>query len=136
MVKRFILLAICLVSIGFPVQAHEVIFLRESIPVIELPSAEYPETAQHVEEAILKGKTDLCTVDREGADQRRKESLEGIPTKKGYDRDEFPMAVCREGGKGAHVKYVSPSDNRGAGSHIGNQLGDYADGQKVRIVVK
>ncbi|PFV86977.1 sporulation protein [Bacillus thuringiensis] len=104
--------------------------------VIELPSNKYPETAAHIKDAITNGKTDICTIDRDGAAERRKQSLANVPTKKGYDRDEYPMAMCREGGKGADIKYIKPADNRGAGSYIGNKVEKIPDGTKVKIVVK
>lgn len=63
-------------------------------------------------------------------------ALNNVPTKKGFDRDEFPMAVCAEGGTGADIKYITPSDNRGAGSFVGNKLDKLSDGTKVKIVVK
>ncbi|PFK15803.1 NucA/NucB deoxyribonuclease domain-containing protein [Bacillus cereus] len=104
--------------------------------VIEFPSNKYPETAAHIKDAISSGKTDICTIDRDGAAERRKQSLANIPMKKGYDRDEYPMAMCREGGKGADIKYIKPADNRGAGSYIGNKVEKLPDGEKVKIVVK
>lgn len=45
------------------------------------PSDEYPETAKHIEKAISKGEPKICTIDREGAEENRRESLKGIPTK-------------------------------------------------------
>ncbi|MED3325377.1 NucA/NucB deoxyribonuclease domain-containing protein [Bacillus thuringiensis] len=104
--------------------------------VLEFPSDKYPETGTHIKEAIEKGKTDICTIDRKGAADRRKQSLANVPTKKGYDRDEFPMALCAEGGTGADIKYIKPSDNRGAGSFVGNKLEKFQDGTQIRIVVK
>lgn len=59
-----------------------------------------------------------------------------ISIKKGYDRDEWPMAMCKEGGKGAHIEYISPADNRGAGSWVGNKLDKYPDGTRVKFEVK
>lgn len=106
------------------------------VHTIVFPSDRYPETAKHIKEAIASGESAICTIDRDGADENRKESLKGIPTKRGYDRDEWPMAMCAEGGTGAHIEYISPSDNRGAGSWISNQLEDFPDGTKVEIVVK
>lgn len=103
--------------------------------ILNFPSKRYPETAQHIKEAIEKGHPDTCTIDREGADARRKQSLKDVPTKKGYDRDEYPMAMCEEGGEGADVKYISPSDNRGAGSWVGHQVSGYSDGTKVLFIV-
>ena len=46
------------------------------------------------------------------------------------------MALCQEGGVGADIKYIKPSDNRGAGSYIGNKVEKLPDGAKVKIVVK
>ncbi|MEC0232565.1 NucA/NucB deoxyribonuclease domain-containing protein [Paenibacillus alba] len=101
-----------------------------------VPSERFPETAAHIKTAEEHGESQICTINRKGAEANRKESLKGVPTKKGYDRDEFPMAMCAEGGKGADIQYVTPSDNRGAGSWIANQLEKYEDGTKVLIIVK
>lgn len=98
---------------------------------LEFPVDRYPETAAHIKNALASGETAICTIDREGADENRSESLKGIPTKDGYDRDEFPMAMCEEGGLGADVAYVELSDNRGSGSWVGNQLEDYPNGTRI-----
>ncbi len=45
------------------------------------------------------------------------------------------MAMCKEGGKGAHIEYISPADNRGAGSWVGNKLDKYPDGTRVKFDV-
>ena len=37
------------------------------------------------------------------------------------------MAMCAEGGSGADIEYISPSDNRGAGSWVSNQLERYRE---------
>jgi len=100
------------------------------------PSDRFPETAAHIKSAIEKGDSSVCTIDRKGADENRKESLKGIPTRPNLDRDEFPMAMCAEGGKGADIMYINPSDNRGAGSWVSNQLEKYPDGTRVKIIVK
>jgi hypothetical protein len=103
--------------------------------VLEFPSDSYPETAIHIYSAIENGHSDVCTIDRDGADERRRQSLKGIDTRASYDRDEWPMAMCAEGGKGASVAYVNSSDNRGAGSWVGHQLSAYEDGEKVLFIV-
>jgi len=74
-------------------------------------------------DAIAAGHSDVCTMDRDGAEERREESLAGIPAKTGYDCDAWPMAMSEEGGAGASVRYVTQSDNRGAGAWVGNQDG-------------
>jgi hypothetical protein len=101
---------------------------------IVFPSDRYPETAKHIQDAIESGHPNTCTIDRDGAENNRKLSLRGIETKKGYDRDEWPMAMCAEGGEGADIEYISPSDNRGAGSWVGNQLEEYPDGTLVEFI--
>ncbi|URJ45473.1 NucA/NucB deoxyribonuclease domain-containing protein [Paenibacillus polymyxa] len=102
---------------------------------LEFPSAKYPETAQHIKEAIAAGHTNTCTIDRDGADHNRELSLKDVPTRKGKDRDEWPMAMCAEGGVGADVKYISPKDNRGAGSWVGHKLNEYPDGTKIEFII-
>ncbi|MBS2968594.1 sporulation protein [Metabacillus sp. KIGAM252] len=104
--------------------------------VLYFPLDRYPLTGDHIIDAIAAGHSDVCTIDRDGADQNRTESLKGIPTKSGYDRDEWPMAMCEEGGAGADIRYVPYSDNRGSGSWVGNQLEGYPDGTKVLFIVE
>lgn len=103
---------------------------------IEFPSDRYPETAQHIKEAVAAGHSDTCTINRGGADDNRDLSLRDVPTVKGKDRDEWPMAMCAEGGEGADIKHISPKDNRGAGSWVGHQLSDYPDGTRIQFIIK
>ncbi|GKT19634.1 hypothetical protein AVHY2522_23190 [Acidovorax sp. SUPP2522] len=107
-----------------------------SLPCITIDSSKYPETAQHVKDAIAAGHPDEVTIDRPGAKARRKASLKGIKTKVNKDRDEYPPAMFKEGGTGADVKHIDPCDNRGAGSCMGHQCKKYPDGTKVKIKVK
>jgi hypothetical protein len=104
--------------------------------VLQFPMSKYPETGKHIKDAIAHGEPDTCTIDRKDVSEHRKESLAHVPAKRGYDRDEWPMAMCKEGGKGADVKYISPHDNRGAGSWISHHLSKYPDGTRVKFVVK
>ena len=89
---------------------------------VTISKSDYPETCSHIEDAINKGHEQFVTIDRKMAASNRAESLSGVPTKPGFDRDEWPMAMFSEGGKGADIRYINPSDNRGAGSAIGNAL--------------
>jgi len=109
---------------------------KTEVVQIDFPADRYPDTAKHIQDAISSGEAPICTIDREGADENRSQSLKGIPTKKGYDRDEWPMAMCLEGGEGADIEYIKPSDNRGAGSWVGNQLEKFADGTRVEFMFK
>lgn len=102
---------------------------------VKLPRDKYPESAKHIEEAINEGQPETLTIDRKGAVSRRKASLKGIDTVPGLDRDEYPPAMSNEGGAGASVKLINPSDNRGSGSYISSQLRKYPDGTKYRIII-
>jgi hypothetical protein len=122
---------------------------EQTVPTVYIDADRHPETARHVREAqtgsTWRGDKEThgaphpstVTIDRPGAKQNRKDSLRGIPTKRGYDRDEYPPAMFDEGGKGASVKYIDPSDNRGAGSSMRHQLDalELDDGERVNIVV-
>ncbi|RUS45005.1 DNA-entry nuclease [Cohnella sp. AR92] len=103
--------------------------------ILHFPADKYPETAAHIQEAIESGESAICTINRANAEENREESLADVPTKSGYDRDEWPMAMCAEGGAGADIEYISPSDNRGAGSWVGNQLEDYSNGTRVLFII-
>lgn len=102
---------------------------------VSISKSDYPETAGHIEDAIKSGKPDVLTIEREGAKANRAKSLKGVKTKPNLDRDEWPMAMFKEGGDGASVRHINPSDNRGAGSAIGNALADYPDGTVVKIII-
>ena len=60
--------------------------------ILKLDSSVYPETAQHIKDAIASGKPSVVTIDRKDAAGRRKESLKGTKCAKGTDRDE---CLCR-----------------------------------------
>jgi hypothetical protein len=107
-----------------------------ALPEIVIDRTKYPETAQHIENAIAAGHPDELIIARPGAKGNRKESLKNYPTVPGKDRDEYPPAVFQEGGTDASVQPINPSDNRGAGSSMGHQLKPYPNGTKVKIVVK
>ncbi|WP_205965062.1 VENN motif pre-toxin domain-containing protein, partial [Rahnella sp. Larv3_ips] len=101
--------------------------------VIIVNKTKYPESARHIEDAQKAGHPTVLTIDRSGAAQRRKESLRNTSPTKGADRDEYPPAMFKEGGKGASVRPINPSDNRGAGACIGAQCRGLPDGTSVII---
>jgi hypothetical protein len=96
-------------------------------------TVKYPEAAGHGTDALNDGIVAEDVIDRPGTDARRAANLEGIPTKKGKDRDEFPPAVIDNGGSGYSVRHIDRSDNRGAGSSIGHQIKNLPDGTRVVI---
>jgi RHS repeat-associated protein len=94
----------------------------------------YPGSAGHAADAQAAGKPDVLTVDRPGKSDNRSDAMAGHPAQPGTDRDEYPPAVTREGGAGASVRNIDPSDNRGAGASLGNQIRDVPNGGQIRVI--
>lgn len=103
--------------------------------VVIVDSRKYPQTAEHIKMAQMMGFPEFVTLSRADAAERRKASLAGVKASSIYDRDEWPMAVFKEGGEGANVVYIEGRDNRGAGSSIGWQMRGFPDGSRVRVRV-
>ena len=105
--------------------------------VVIIDSRKYPESAEHIRACQLSGYPSILTLDRENADEHRKQSLAGIPTMRqyGWDRDEYPPAAFAEGGHGAHVWGINASDNQGSGASFGRQLSGAPNGTRVRFRV-
>jgi hypothetical protein len=103
---------------------------------VPLDGGRYPQTAAHIRAAIARGEPRVLHIARDQAAAHRARSLEGIATRPGYDRDEYPMAFSREGGAGADIAYVAYADNRGSGSTIGSELHPYCDGQAFSIAIR
>ncbi len=114
---------------------NEFILVHNADYEIELSRSKYPESAKHIEDAIKNGQPEELTLDRTLAKSNRKASLKGVPTKSGFDRDEYPFAMTREGGKGADIQYIIPSDNRGSGSYLRWQLENIPDGKTFKIKI-
>ncbi|WP_088104232.1 NucA/NucB deoxyribonuclease domain-containing protein [Halalkalibacter urbisdiaboli] len=104
-------------------------------PECTISRSKYPESAQHIEDAIKNGQPNTLTINRGGAKSNRRDSLKGHKKVQSKDLDEYPPAMFNEGGSGASVRPISPSDNRGAGSSMGHQLRQYPDGTKIRIKI-
>jgi hypothetical protein len=103
----------------------------------------YPNISSHVRGAIRRGWPRILVLNRPGAAQRRNQLLEDVPTKRGFDRDEYPPAVGRGKGPGlqrgtrprgwkADVRYVPSSENRSHGAVLGNLLEDFCNGTRFR----
>jgi hypothetical protein len=88
-------------------------------------------------------------LNRKGADARRDRLLDGMPTRPGFDRDEYPAAVGRGRPNGdqrglvrginpvgwmADVAYVPSPENRSHGSSLGAKLRAFCDGTRFRYV--
>jgi hypothetical protein len=73
--------------------------------------------------------------------------LRDLPTRDGYDRDEYPPAVGRGVGPGlergrnprgwkADVRYVPSSENRSHGASLGAHLEKFCDGTRFRYAFR
>ncbi len=98
--------------------------------VVDLDDVNHRHILDHVFDARRKGEPRVLHIRRYEATANRRASLRGIPTKKGYDRDEHPPAVSDEGGKGASVRYILSSENRSAGGVMSGQLRPYCNEQR------
>jgi hypothetical protein len=109
--------------------------------------AKYPNIRRHYISTVGKGWPRVMVINRKGADARRDRLLEDIPTRAGFDRDEYPAAVGRGGPNGdqrglvrginpigwmADVAYVPSSENRSHGSSLGAKLKPFCDGTKFQ----
>jgi len=92
---------------------------------VEFPRSTRPQAVQHAQDVMRQTGNNTYEIGRAGAAARRAESLKNTPTQIGFDRDEWPPALFKEGGLGASVRYINPADNRGLGAFLGNQLRQY-----------
>lgn len=98
--------------------------------VVDLNNYKHRHILDHVFDARRSGQPRVLHIRRYEAAANRRASLRGIPTKPGYDRDEYPPAMSDEGGKGADVRYVLSGENRSAGRLMGRQLAPYCNEQR------
>ena len=121
----------------------------KSVQRLRFSAAKYPNIKAHVVAAVAKGWPRVMVLNRPGSDQRRDRLLEDIPTKAGFDRDEYPAAVGRGRANGkqrglvrginpigwmADVMYVRSSENRSHGSSLGAKLRRFCNGTRFRYV--
>ena len=102
---------------------------------ITLSREKYPESAKHIEDAIKNGEQRELRINRSVETSNIKTSLKAISKVSGKDLDEYPFAMCKEGGKGTHVRAIKRSDNRGSGSFIGHKLRGLPDGGTFEIII-
>lgn len=74
----------------------------------------------HVNAIAKKGKPVYLTYDSNEKNRRdrRKAATSPYPTIPGAERDEYPYATTIEGGVGASIEYVNPTDNQRHGKYI------------------
>ncbi len=113
------------------------------VQIVRFSASKYPSIRRHFLKATTGGKWPrILTINRDGAEQRRDRLLRGVPTRKGFDRDEYPPAVARGVGVStrgtdpigwrASVQYVPSSENRSHGATMGAALRKWCNGVKFR----
>lgn len=110
-------------------------------------AAKYPNIRRHYILAVHKGWPRILVLNRPGADAGRDRLLEDVPTRPGFDRDEYPLAVGRGRAngrrrglvRGAHptgwvadVMCVPSKENRSRGSALGALLRPFCNGTRFR----
>lgn len=119
--------------------------LPRAIQNISFSSTKYPDIRRHFLDALRNGWPRTLVLDRPGATARRDRLLAGIPTKHGYDRDEYPPAFARGRGPGlsrgtspigwlADVEYVPSAENRSQGATMGTMLRRFCNGTRFRYI--
>jgi hypothetical protein len=91
----------------------------------------FAERARFFRNAFRTTKIHVCTLDRANAEARREAAFKNHPVKDGYDRVEWPLHVCKEGGAGSYVDYVPSDNNRVVENWIQEQLSQYPDGTRL-----
>lgn len=124
---------------------------QQSSPArINVSVSKYPHVWRHVLDAragrntASNGKTvvnnglrwpTILTKNDQGEAERRAAAFAaaGVPTKHGYDRDEYPPAEGRSSSL-ADIRYVPSHENRSQGASMGGQLRVWCNGQEYRLV--
>lgn len=112
---------------------------------IGFSATRYRHIRRHYLRAVHKGWPTVLVLNRPRADARRDRLLQNVPTRAGFDRDEYPPAVGRGRGRGltrgsdptgwkADVAYVASRENRSHGSTLGSKLRRYCNGTRFRYV--
>jgi hypothetical protein len=107
----------------------------------------YPNIRAHVLEAIASGWPKVMVINRKGAPERRNRLRDLLPTKSGFDRDEYPAAIGRGKADGASwsliagtdplgwiadIAYVPSSESRSHRSSLGAKLRRLCNGTRFR----
>ena len=132
---------------GTGAQAQVVLHASGGRAAHRLQPGKDPNIRRHYLLAVSRGWPRVMVINRKGADARRDRLLEDIPTRAGFDRDEYPAAVGRGRPNGdqrglvrginpigwmADVAYVPSSENRSHGSSLGAKLRPFCDGTKFQ----
>jgi hypothetical protein len=120
----------------------------KSVQRITFSRSKYANIRRHYISAVGKGWPRILVINRAGTSARRDKLLADVPTKDGYDRDEYPPAVGRGRGSRAlkrginptgwlaDVEYVPSGENRSHGSSLGSKLRPFCNGTRFRYIFR
>jgi RHS repeat-associated protein len=91
----------------------------EELPQLEVSASKYPDLAQNIYHAQQAGHPQVLTAGGDIA-ANRAAALDGVPKIPGLSRDEYPFASSKEGGEGAWVGHIPPSQQNSQGGLIKN----------------
>lgn len=115
-----------------PSRAARSTMVAPGCAVVDLDNHRHARILDHAWDAIDHGKPVVLHIDRGHAAAHRAawHRAQGarFPTRPGFDRDEYPPAMSREGGARTDLRYVRSAENRSAGSVMGRELEDEPDG--------
>ena len=84
---------------------------------IVFSARKFPIVRRHFRGALRRGWPRRLVVNRRGADARRERALRDIPTREGFDRDEYPRAVGPPIGCALLVQVDADDAHRPGGFH-------------------
>ena len=126
--RRWIIAAMLTLAVALGGATDALACLRQHNSVyVQLSQSKYPETTDHIADAIAAGQPALLHIARDEEEANRAASLAPFPPRSGFDRDEYPPAMSDEGGAGADVRYIDP---------VGQPRGGGDDGQRARGLVQ
>lgn len=96
---------------------------------VNLNNESSPQSIDHIRDALTHGQPRILHWEPASADAHRHASLRGIKKVPGKDLDEYPPASTHEGGAGADIRPIDPSDNRSSGNRLGLVMRPYCAGQ-------
>jgi len=105
-------------------------------PSVVFDQQRHPESVRHIDDAVDAGHPSTLTMDRANAPSNRRAATNGIETRPGFDRDEFPFAATSQGGADSSVRHIPSSDNRSSGGCFGQQCSSIPDFTDFDVKVK
>jgi hypothetical protein len=98
-----------------------------SLPELSISASKYPDLAENIFHAQAAGHPQILTFGGNAA-ANRAAALEGVPNILSLSRDEYPFASSMEGGAGAWVGHIPPSQQNAQGALIRN----FINGNNIR----